>query len=121
MTLHDCLPSGNGYKVRLLLTQLGIAYRRIEYDVTREQTRTPEFLGGIAPNYPVPVLGMDDGEDASRVRILVDDADAELPRILKALDGADVRSADLPKASFDEVFFRPMRGPQAVDPDRAVG
>jgi glutathione S-transferase len=60
--LHDYLPSGNGYKVRLLLTQLGIAYRRIEYDVTRGETRTQEFLGGINPNGRVPVLEMDDGE-----------------------------------------------------------
>ena len=62
MILHDYLPSGNGYKVRLLLTQLGIAYRRIEYDVTRGETRTQEFLGGINPNGRVPVLEMDDGE-----------------------------------------------------------
>jgi glutathione S-transferase len=60
--LHDYLPSGNGYKVRLLLTQLGIAYRRIEYDLARGETRTPEFLGGINPNGRVPVLEMDDGE-----------------------------------------------------------
>jgi glutathione S-transferase len=119
--LHDYLPSGNGYEVRPLLTQLGIAYRRIEYDVTRGETRVPEFLGGINPNGRVPVLEMDDGEDASRVRIIVDDTDAELPRILKALDGAEVRPADLPKASFDEVYFRLVRGPQAMDPGRAVG
>ena len=29
--LHDSLISGNGYKVRLLLTQLGITFERIEY------------------------------------------------------------------------------------------
>jgi len=59
--LHDYLPSGNGYKVRLLLTQLGIPFRRIEYDVTRGETRTPEFLR-MNPNGRVPVLEMDDGE-----------------------------------------------------------
>jgi glutathione S-transferase len=80
--LHYYLPSGNGYKVRLLPTQLGIAYRRIEYDVTRGETRPPKFAGGVNPNGRVPVLEMEDGEDASRVRILV--------------DGAEVRSADLP-------------------------
>jgi glutathione S-transferase len=58
--LHDYLPSGNGYKVRLLLAQLGIPFRRIEYDVTRGETRTPEFLR-INPNGRVPVLEIDDG------------------------------------------------------------
>lgn len=42
----------------------------------------------------------------SRVRLLVEDADAQLPNILAALDGTDVRSAEAPKPSFDEVFFR---------------
>jgi glutathione S-transferase len=58
--LHDYLPSGNGYKARLLLAQLGIPFRRIEYDVTRGETRTPEFLR-INPNGRVPVLEIDDG------------------------------------------------------------
>ena len=62
MILHDYLPSGNGYKVRLLLTQLGIPFRRIEYDIIRGETRTPGFLDGINPNGRVPVLEMDDGE-----------------------------------------------------------
>ncbi|HKH09726.1 MAG TPA: glutathione S-transferase family protein [Rubrobacter sp.] len=62
MILHDYLPSGNGYKARLLLAQLGIPFRRIEYDITRGETRTPEFLGGINPNGRVPVLELDDGE-----------------------------------------------------------
>ena len=44
----------------------------------------------------------------SRVRLLVDDADARLPGVLAALNGADVRSANVPKLSFDEIFFRLM-------------
>jgi glutathione S-transferase len=60
--LHDYLPSGNGYKVRLLLAQLGIPFRRIEYDITRGETRTPDFLGRINPNGRVPVLETDAGE-----------------------------------------------------------
>ncbi len=61
MILHDYLPSGNGYKVRLLLTQLGIPFRRIEYDITRDETRTPAFLK-MNPNGRVPVLETDGGE-----------------------------------------------------------
>ncbi len=62
MILHDYLPSGNGYKVRLLLTQLGIPFRRIEYDTTRGETRTQEFLERINANGRVPVLETDEGE-----------------------------------------------------------
>ena len=54
--LHDYLPSGNGYKVRLLLTQLGIPFQRIEYDITRGETRTPEFLENVNANGRIPVL-----------------------------------------------------------------
>ena len=61
MRLHDYLPSGNGYKVRLLLAQLGIPFERIEYDVGRGETRTPEFLEEINANGRVPVLELDDG------------------------------------------------------------
>ncbi len=43
---------------------------------------------------------------ASRVRLLVEDADATLPEVMEVLDGAKVLSADIPRASFDEVFFR---------------
>ena len=52
----------------------------------------------------------------SVVRLLVEDADSQLPEILKALDGADVRSAHIPRVSFDEVFFRLMRD-QGQAPD----
>ena len=60
--LHDYLPSGNGYKVRLLLTQLGVPFQRIEYDITRGQTRTPEFLENVNANGRVPVLETEEGK-----------------------------------------------------------
>lgn len=60
--LHDNLSSGNGYKVRLLLAQLGIRFERIEYDIDEGQTRTPEFLKKISPNGRIPVLEKEDGE-----------------------------------------------------------
>ena len=59
--LHDYLPSGNGYKVRLLLTQLGIPFLRIEYDITRGETRTPEFLENVNANGRIPVLETKEG------------------------------------------------------------
>ena len=60
--LHDNLSSGNGYKVRLLLAQLGLPFKRIEYDMDRAETRTPEFLESINPNGRLPVLETDVGE-----------------------------------------------------------
>jgi len=58
--LYDYLESGNGYKVRLLLHQLDIPYQRIELDITRGLTRTPEFLAKNR-NGRIPVLELDDG------------------------------------------------------------
>jgi glutathione S-transferase len=62
LRLHDYLPSGNGYKVRLLLTQLGIPFERIEYDIDRGETRTPAFLENVNANGRVPVLETEEGE-----------------------------------------------------------
>jgi glutathione S-transferase len=59
--LHDSLISGNGYKVRLLLTQLGIPFVRVEYDLAGGETRTPEFLEKVNPNGRIPVLETEDG------------------------------------------------------------
>lgn len=62
LRLHDNLSLGNSYKVRLLLTQLGVPYERIEYDIDQEETRAPEFLGRINANGRVPVLETEGGE-----------------------------------------------------------
>src|SRR4028118_651401 len=59
--LHDNLSSGNGYKVRLLLAQLGIPFERIEYDIDEGETRTLRFLDRVNPNGRVPVLETEDG------------------------------------------------------------
>ncbi len=53
--LHDNLSSGNAYKARLLLSRLGIAFERIEYDIDRAETRTPAFLARN-PNGRIPLL-----------------------------------------------------------------
>jgi glutathione S-transferase len=58
--LYDYKPSGNGYKVRLLLTQLGIPYHYIERNILNQETRTPEFLA-INPNGRIPVLELEPG------------------------------------------------------------
>ena len=60
LRLYDFLESGNGYKVRLLLHQLGIPFERIELDITRGATRTPAFLAKN-PNGRIPTLELEDG------------------------------------------------------------
>ncbi len=60
LKLYDFLESGNGYKVRLLLTQLWIAFARIELDITRGESRTDEFLARN-PNGRIPTLQLEDG------------------------------------------------------------
>jgi len=60
LRLYDYLPSGNGYKVRLLLAQLEIPFELIELDILKGETRTPEFLAKN-PNGKIPVLETEDG------------------------------------------------------------
>jgi glutathione S-transferase len=60
MHLYDYLDSGNGYKVRLLLAQLGMKYGWSELDIDKGETRTPEFLKRN-PNGRIPTLQLDDG------------------------------------------------------------
>ena len=59
--LYDYLPSGNGYKVHLLLTQLGIPFERIELDILKGTTRTSEFLQKNL-NGRIPVVELEGGK-----------------------------------------------------------
>ncbi|MBD2492925.1 glutathione S-transferase family protein [Nostoc sp. FACHB-280] len=61
LRLYDFLPSGNGYKVRLLLSQMGIPYERIEVNILKGESRTPEFLNKN-PNGKIPVLEVEPGK-----------------------------------------------------------
>src|SRR5213594_1324477 len=58
--LYDSKPSGNCYKVRLLLAQLGQRYERRELSVTDRSDR-PKVLGGLNPALRVPTVVLDDG------------------------------------------------------------
>ncbi len=53
--LYDYLPSGNGYKCRLVLKQLSIPYELVQLDIKTGATRTPEFLAKN-PNGRIPLL-----------------------------------------------------------------
>jgi len=53
--LYDYLPSGNGYKCRLVLKALDLPYELAQMNIVGGATRTPEFLA-INPNGKIPVL-----------------------------------------------------------------
>lgn len=60
ITLYDYLPSGNGYKPRLLLALLGLEYTRVlvDFHPAREH-KQPDFLA-LNPLGQIPVLVDDD-------------------------------------------------------------
>ena len=60
LRLYDFLDSGNGYKVRLLLAQLGIPYEMRDVDVV-DRTDPRDFLDGLNPVRRAPTLVLDDG------------------------------------------------------------
>ena len=60
MLLYDSGLSGNCYKVRLLLAQLGLPYERREVDVFDRSDRAT-VLGALNPAQRVPTLVLDDG------------------------------------------------------------
>ena len=60
LTLYGFLRSGNVYKVRLLLAQLGIPHRRVEVSQLADDTARPAFRA-INPIGKVPTVVFDDG------------------------------------------------------------
>ena len=60
MLLYDAAVSGNCYKVRLLLAQLGMPYERRAVSVVDRSDRK-ELLGDLNPGLRVPTLVFDDG------------------------------------------------------------
>jgi glutathione S-transferase len=60
LRLYDYLESGNAYKVRLLLHQLGVPFERVDVDILKGESRTPAFLERN-PNGRIPLLELEDG------------------------------------------------------------
>jgi glutathione S-transferase len=60
LTLYDNPLSQNGYKIRLLLAELGLPVRVVRKDIMTGETRKPDF---IAKNVAgrIPVLELEDG------------------------------------------------------------
>jgi glutathione S-transferase len=60
MLLYNSPVSGNCYKVRLLLAQLGLEYETVDVSVVDRSNRA-ELLGDLNPGLRVPTLVLDDG------------------------------------------------------------
>ena len=67
LRLYDFPSSGNCYKIRLLLTQLGIPFERVEVNIFQRESRTPEFIGKNL-NGRVPVLGNQTRQISFRIK-----------------------------------------------------
>ena len=62
--LYSMQTSGNCYKPRLLLHQLGLPFRTVDVDPGKGETRTAEYLA-LNPNGRVPLLVLPDGRKLS--------------------------------------------------------
>ena len=60
MRVYGDLMSGNCYKIKLLLSHLGLEHDWSHVDILAGETRTPAFLARN-PNGKIPVLELDDG------------------------------------------------------------
>ena len=60
-TLFSMQNSGNCYKLRLAMAQLGIPFQIHDVDILKGETRTPEFLA-MNPNGKVPALRLESGQ-----------------------------------------------------------
>lgn len=59
--LYDYPPSGNGYKVRLLLSQLQAPFEYVSLDILEGDTRTDAYLVKN-PNGKIPLLEVESGQ-----------------------------------------------------------
>ncbi len=60
-TLYSMQRSGNCYKVRLALAQLGVPHHLVEIDILKGESHTPEFLAKN-PSGQIPLLEIAPGE-----------------------------------------------------------
>ncbi|HEX5961504.1 MAG TPA: glutathione S-transferase family protein [Rhodanobacteraceae bacterium] len=81
LTLFDYLPSGNAWKVRLLLNHLGRPYRSEIVSIFEGAGRTDAYLA-ISPTGTVPAIRLDDGRtlaESNAILAYLADGSAYLP------------------------------------------
>ena len=89
LRLYDYYESGNAYKVRLLLSQLGLPFERVQLDILAGETRTKDFERKNL-NHRVPVLEWPDGRCLAESNAI----------LLHLADGSDF----LPKDAFERAL-----------------
>lgn len=60
LVLHEDPRSGNCYKIVLTAALIGQPIERVQYDIIKGETRTPDFLQNINSNGRIPVLQIGD-------------------------------------------------------------
>ncbi len=70
LKLYEYASSGNCYKIRLLLNQLGIPYQRVPVDILKGESRTAEFLA-MNPVGKTPVLEIQPGQYLSESNAII--------------------------------------------------
>jgi len=70
MKLYDYLPSGNSYKVRLLLSYLDIDYDWVNLDIIQGETRTAAFTDKN-PLGQIPFLELSDGRGIAESNAII--------------------------------------------------
>jgi glutathione S-transferase len=70
LKLYEYASSGNCYKIRLLLNQLGTPYQRISIDILKGESRTAEFLA-MNPVGKTPVLEIQPGQYLSESNAII--------------------------------------------------
>lgn len=81
LTLHDYLPSQNGWKARTLMSLLGASYRVNEVAIFSGGSRTEDFLGKN-PAGAIPVLELKDGRtiaESNAILVYLADGSRYLP------------------------------------------
>ncbi len=59
----------NGRKASIALEELGLAYRAVPIDITRNEQHTPEFLA-LNPNNRIPVIVDPEGPDGAPITVI---------------------------------------------------
>lgn len=70
MKLYDYLPSGNSYKVRLVLSYLGQDFTHIPIDIHKGETHSAAFLAKN-PAGQIPLLELDDGRTLAESNAII--------------------------------------------------
>lgn len=83
LTIYGDSISGNCLKVKFVCDRLGIAYRWVETDVLKGETRTPEFLA-LNPAGQVPAVKLSDGRALAQSNAIM----------LHLAEGSDLIPAD---------------------------